>query len=473
MGLIKAFAGAMSGTLADQWKEFFYSDSIPNDTLVVKGKKQVNGRRSSNTKGSENIISNGSKIAVADGQCMIIVEAGKVVELSAEPGGYIFDKSSESSVFYGSLGERIGGFFKTFGRRFAFGGDTGNDQRVYYFNIKEILDNKFGTPQPVPFRVVDNKIGLDIDVSVRCAGVYSYKIANPMLFYTNVCGNVEEDYTKSRIESQLKSEFISALQPAFGKLSALEMRPNQIVAHVAELEQAMNDVLSSKWAELRGLEIVSIALSTVTLPQEDQDLIKEAQRKAMYRDPGMAGATIVEAQAEALKGAASNSAGAMTGFMGLGMAMNATGGVNAGQFYNMHAEQQRQQQAQAAQAPKDSWTCPSCGATVTGKFCPECGAKKPEEKKVDTWKCPKCGYEATGKFCPECGSKKPEAVDGWVCPECGKVNKGKFCAECGCKKPAGEPTYKCNKCGWEPKDPKNPPKFCPQCGDPFNDDDKQ
>ena len=472
MGLIKALGGAVSGTLADQWKEFFYCDSIDNNTLVVKGQKRVNARRSSNTKGSENVISNGSLIAVADGQCMIIVEQGKVVELCAEPGEYKYDTSTEPSVFCGSLGERITAIFKTAGRRFGFGGDTAKDQRVYYFNIKEILDNKFGTPQPVPFRVVDSNIGLDIDVAVRCAGLFSYKIADPITFYANVCGNVTEDYTKFLLESQLKSEFISALQPAFGKLSEKEMRPNQIVAHTTDLENAMNDALKEKWFEKRGLEVVSIALNSVTLPEEDQKLIKELQRKAVMRDPGMAGATLVEGQAEAMKAAAGNSAGAMTGFMGLGMAMNQMGGqngMNAGAFYNMQSQQQAQKAEQEKAA--NTWTCPKCGAKATGKFCPECGTKKPEPEQEGAWTCPKCGAKATGKFCPECGTKKPEAEAGWTCPTCGKVNKGKFCMECGTKKPANEPLYKCDKCGWEPKDPKNPPKFCPVCGDPFTDDD--
>ena len=250
MGLIRAFTGALSSTLADQWKEYFYCESLPADVIVSKGQKRI-GKKSQNVKGSENIISNGSKICVADGQCMIVVDDGKVVEFCAEPGGYVFDKGTESSVFAGSFGERIGGFFKTIGRRFTYGGDTGHDQRVYYFNTKELMDNKFGTPNPVPFRVVDNNVGLDIDVSVRCNGIFSYKVTNPVLFYQNVCGNISEDYRRSNLDSQLKTEFISALQPAFGKLSAMEMRPNQIVAHIPELCTAMNDALTDKWRDLR------------------------------------------------------------------------------------------------------------------------------------------------------------------------------------------------------------------------------
>ena len=466
MGLIKAGVGALGGTLADQWKEFFYCEAIDKEVLMVRGQKQITGR-SSNTKGNDNIISNGSGIAVADGQCMIIVEQGKIVEVCAEPGEFTYDSSTEPSIFSGSLG--IKETFKTVGKRFTYGGDTGKDQRVYYFNTKELIDNKFGTPNPIPFRVVDSKIGLDVDVSVRCSGVYSYKIADPLLFYTNVCGNVSSEYRREELEGQLKSEFISALQPAFGKLSDLELRPNQIVTHNTELEEAMNTALSAKWGELRGLKVVSIALGSVTLPDEDAEMIKQLQRSAVMRDPAMGAAAMVGAQADAMRAAASNEAGAMTGFMGMGMAMNA-GGMNPENLYAMGQQQAAQKNAQQSQQQaENSWKC-SCGATVNGKFCPECGAKKPEPVVSGAWKC-SCGAMATGNFCPECGAKKP-ADEGWTC-SCGTVNKGKFCQNCGAKKPEGAPLYRCDKCGWEPEDPAHPPKFCPECGDIFDENDRQ
>ena len=468
MGLIKAGVGALGGTLADQWKEFFYCDAIDKEVLMVRGQKQITGR-SSNTKGNDNIISNGSGIAVADGQCMIIVEQGKIVEVCAEPGEFTYDSSTEPSIFSGSLGEGIKETFKTVGKRFTYGGDTGKDQRVYYFNTKELIDNKFGTPNPIPFRVVDSKIGLDVDVSVRCSGVYSYKIADPLLFYTNVCGNVSSEYRREELEGQLKSEFISALQPAFGKLSDLELRPNQIVTHNTELEEAMNTALSAKWGELRGLKVVSIALGSVTLPDEDAEMIKQLQRSAVMRDPSMGAAAMVGAQADAMRAAASNEAGAMTGFMGMGMAMNA-GGMNPENLYAMGQQQAAQKNAQQSQQQaENSWKC-SCGATVNGNFCPECGAKKPEPVVSGAWKC-SCGAMATGNFCPECGAQKP-ADEGWTC-SCGTVNKGKFCQNCGAKKPEGAPLYRCDKCGWEPEDPAHPPKFCPECGDIFDENDRQ
>lgn len=437
MGLIKAGVGALGGAMADQWKEFFYCDAIDKDVLVVKGQKRTSGR-SSNTKGNDNIISNGSGIAVADGQCMIIVEQGKVVEVCAEPGEFTYDTSTEPSIFTGSLGKSIKDTFATIGKRFTYGGDTAKDQRVYYFNTKELIDNKFGTPNPIPFRVVDRNIGLDIDVSIRCSGVYSYKITDPLLFYTNVCGNVEQEYTREEIDAQLKTEFISALQPAFGKLSELELRPNQLAAHSTELENAMNEALTSKWSGLRGLSVISIALNPITLPEGDAELIKQAQKAAVLRDPTMAGATLTGAQADAMRAAAANEGGAMNGFIGMGMAMNA-GGMNAQNLYAMG----QQQAQQPAGQPANAWTC-ECGTQATGKFCPNCGKPKPA----------------------------PAAQNGWRC-QCGTVNQGKFCQNCGNPKPAGAPTYKCNKCGWTPQDPHNPPKFCPECGDAFDSNDAQ
>lgn len=393
MGLIKAGAGALGGTLADQWKEFFYCDALDKEVLAKKGEKRISGR-SSNTKASDNIISSGSGIAVADGQCMMIVEQGKVVEVCAEPGEYTFDAATEPSIFAGSLGQGILNTFKTIGRRFTFGGDTGKDQRVYYFNTKEIIDNKFGTPNAVSFRVVDTKVNLDIDVSLRCNGLYSYKIVDPLLFYTNVCGNVEKEYLREEIDDQLRTEFVSALAPSLGKLSALEIRPNQIVTHMRELEEAINTELKEKWAETRGLEVVSIAMNPPTLPPEDAELIKSIQKNAVLRDTSMAAATLTQAQADALKTAAGNENGAMMGFMGMGMAANAGANLNTQQLYAMA-------QAQKEQEPKDGWKC-SCGAVNTGNFCSNCGSKKP-----DGGFCSNCGtkVEAGAKFCHECGNK--------------------------------------------------------------------
>ena len=470
MGLIKAALGSVGGVLADQWKEFFYCESIPANVLVTKGQKRT-GNRSSNTKGSENIISNGSVIAIADGQAMIIVEQGKVVDICAEPGEYTYDMSTEPSIFAGDLGKSIKQSFATIGKRFTFGGDTGKDQRIYYFNTKELIGNKYGTPSSVPFRVVDERAGIDIDINIRCFGEYSYHICDPILFYTNVCGNVAAEYTRDKLDSQLKSELLTALQPAFAKISAMGIRYSALPGHTTELADALNEVLSEKWSGLRGIEIVSFGVSSVKAEEEDEKMIKEMQRNAAFMDPTRAAAHMVGSQASAMQAAASNQgAGAAMAFMGMGMAQN-MGGMNAANLYQMGQQQQAQQPAPApAPAAPAGWTC-SCGQTGNqGKFCMGCGAAKPEPKPVDSWKC-SCGATATGKFCPECGAPKP-AEDGWTC-SCGQVNKGKFCPNCGAKKPAGVPQYKCDKCGWEPEKGVKPPKFCPECGDPFDDGDIQ
>ena len=412
MGLIKAGIGALGGTLADQWKEFFYCDALPNDVLMRKGEKRVSGR-SSNTKGNDNIISNGSGIAVADGQCMIIVEQGKIVEVCAEPGEFTYDASTEPSIFSGNLGDSIMETFRTVGKRFAYGGDTGKDQRVYYFNTKEIIGNKFGTPNPIMFEVVNKRIGISRTVQVRCNGVYTYVISDPLLFYTRLCGNVEREFTRDQIDEQLKSEFIDALQPALGALAEQELRPAQIPAKANELKAAMNDALRQEWIDNRGISVGKIALNPITLTAEDMKKINELEDAAnVGSNPFMMAGRMTNATADAMQTAAGNSAGAMTGFMGMGMVgMGGQGGFGAAQnLYNMGREAAAQQPSAPAAAA--GWKC-SCGATATGKFCPECGAKKPEDA----------------------------------------------------------PLYRCDKCGWEPEDPAHPPKFCPECGDPFDDGD--
>ena len=454
MGLIRAAISAVGGTMADQGKEFFICESLDADVLAVKGQKRI-GSRSANKKGSDNLITSGSGIAVADGQCALIVEQGKIVEVCAEPGEYTYDASTEPTIFSGNLGSSLDQVFDVIGKRFTYGGDTGKDQRIYYINTKELIDNKFGTPNPVPFRVVDRNIGLDVDVSVRCSGVYSYRISNPLLFYANVCGNIEQEYRREELDHQLKTEFISALQPAFAKISDLEIRPNALPGHVTELCDAMNEALTGKWANTRGITVVSVAIGTIDLPKQDAEMIKQAQKTAILRDPMMAAATLTEAQAGAMKTAAGNSAGAMTGFMGMGMAAQ-NGGMNAQNLYQMGAEMAQHNAGQNQQnvSSQPHMTAPGKGGEkeAAGKWTCACGAVNEKE-----W-----------KFCQECGKERPQ--EGWIC-SCGAENKGKFCTECGKPRPKGTPVYQCDKCGWKPEDPKNPPKFCPECGDPFDAND--
>ena len=473
MGLLKAGLGAAGGVMADQWKEYIYCESMPADVLACKGSKRTGGR-SSNTRGEDNVISNGSVIAVNDGQGMLVVQNGKIIEVALEPGEFVFDTGSEPSVFSGNLGDSIKETFANIGSRFTFGGDAGKDQRVYFINTKEIIGNKFGTPNPIMFEVVNKRIGISRTVQVRCNGVYTYVISDPLLFYTRLCGNVEREFTRDQIDEQLKSEFIDALQPALGALAEQELRPAQIPAKANELKAAMNDALRQEWIDNRGISVGKIALNPITLTAEDMKKINELEDAAnVGSNPFMMAGRMTNATADAMQTAAGNSAGAMTGFMGMGMVgMGGQGGFGAAQnLFNMGVQQQQAAQAQqpAPAAPaQDGWKC-SCGATATGKFCPECGAKKPEPEQAGAWKC-SCGATATGRFCPECGAPKPADTEGWTC-SCGTVNKGKFCQNCGAKKPAGVPQYRCDKCGWEPEKGTKPPKFCPECGDPFDDGD--
>lgn len=439
MGLIRAAAGALGGTLADQWREFFYCDAMDKDILVKRGRKRTSFR-SANTKGNDNIISNGSGIAVADGQCMLIVEQGKVVEVCAEPGEFTYDSSTEPSIFTGNLGDSIKETFKIVGKRFTYGGDTAKDQRVYYINTKELGEILFGTATPVPFRVVvDESLGYKLSVDIRCNGLFTYKICDPLLFYTNVCGNVVDTYESDEIAARLKGELMSALQPALAKLSAQKIQYYEIPAHTQEVSDALNEVLSSSWRQKRGIEVFSVNINSLSIPDDQRKKLTEWEENAMTTNPNTAAARLVGGQIDAMKAAAANGSGAMTGFMGMGMAMNAAGGANAQNLFAMG-----QQQAQPMQLAGQQTQNPI-----------------PKMQPEDTWICTKCGTRANGKFCPECGSPKP--ADGWIC-SCGSVNKGKFCTNCGAKKPAGALLYKCDKCGWEPEDPAHPPKFCPECG---------
>ena len=436
MGLIAAAINAVTGTLESQWKEYFYCDALPENVLATKAMKKTKGVFGVKV-AEENVISQGSVVAVADGQCMLIVDQGKIVDFCAEPGEYIFDANGQPSLFYGEFNtDKLKGMLKEAFDRFSFGGTMGKDQRVYYFNTKEIIGNKYGTPGGVPFLVMDRNIGLYQEINIRCFGEYSYRITNPILFYTNVCANFSGEYTRDKIDSQLKSELLTALGPAFAKISEKGIRYSALPGHNFEIAEELNNVLSAKWAQRRGIEIVEFGISSVKASEEDEKMIKEMQRAAMLSDVRMAAGYKAGAEGQAMQDAAKNTAGAAVGFMGMNMAMG--GGTSSAQLFQVA---QQQMQAQPVQQPAAAgWKC-ACGATATGKFCPECGAKKPAE-------------------------------EGWTCA-CGAVNKGKFCAECGAKKPAGAPVYQCDKCGFKPADPTKMPKFCPECGDPFDDNDVQ
>lgn len=455
MGLIKAALGAAGGVLGDQWKEFIYCEGMPADVLMTKGRKRTSSQgRSSNTTAEDNVISNGSVIVVNNGQCMMIVEDGKVVDVCAEPGQYTYDQSSEPSLFTDGLNkDSVVAVFRQMGRRFTFGGDPGKDQRVYFFNTKEILGNKYGTPSEIPFRTVDDTTHLNLTVRIRCFGEYSYRITDPILFYTHVVGNESDEYRRGQIDSQLKSELLTALQPAFAKISAQRIDYTELPGRTFELADALNEVLSKRWRELRGIEIVSFGVNSVKANEEDEAKIQKIQMGMATANPLMAAGVLADAQSDFLRAAGSNEGGGSAmALMGMGMA-NATGNNIAGLFNQAQA-----MQAQTMQAPQGA----SAMQTPQGAPTPAQGG----------WDCG-CGQKGnTGKFCINCGKPKPEPAAGWACPSCGTVNQGRFCMDCGAKKPADAPLYRCDKCGWQPPDPHNPPKFCPQCGDPFDDNDR-
>lgn len=436
MGLIKAAFGAAGGVLADQWKDYFYCDSMPADVLMTKGHKRNSGR-SSNTKGSDNIISNGSVININEGQCMIIVESGKIVDLCAEPGEFTYDTSTEPSLFQGDLKGNISEVFAQMGKRFTFGGEPPKDQRIYFFNTKEIMGNKYGTPSPVPFRVVDQRAGIDIDIGLRCFGEYTFKVINPMILYKNVAGNVEGDFTRQMMESQMRSELLTALQPAFARISAMGIRYSAVPGHTKELADILREELVPTWGDRMGIEIQKIGMSSIKANEEDEAMIKDMQRAAAYTDPNLAMAYTVASRGKAMQDAANNAAGAATGFMGLGMMNGMAGDGTMQTLYQMQQNQAAAQPAPAPQPAANGWTC-SCSAVNTGKFCAECGSPKPAE--------------------------------GWTCA-CGTVSKGNFCPECGAKKPDAAKQYRCSKCGWQPEEGVTPPKFCPECGDRFDNGD--
>ncbi len=411
----------MGSTLADQWKEYFCCDSLDGDVLVARGEKRINGR-SSNTRGNDNVITDGSHIAVADGQCMMIVENGRILDVCAEPGAYTYQTGGSPSVFGGKLKDGLKGIAREAWERFEFGGGAGKDQRIYYFNTKEIPGNKYGTPNPVPFRVIDRNIGLDVDIAIRCNGEYSYRIVNPMLFYKNVCGNISAVYTRGQIDSMLKSELLTALQPAFARISEMGIRYSSLPGHTVEIADALNEILSKKWLETRGIQVFSFGVNSVTASKEDEDMIKQMQKAAVLRDPNMAAANLVGAQADAMRMAASNSSGAMTGFMGMGMAQQA-GGANVQNLYAMGAAQG--QQAYGGQQGQAGYGQPQNQQMY--------GAQGTQGQRAigDMWTC-SCGAQNSGKFCSECGQPRP--AQEWTCT-CGAVNKGKFCSECGAKRP--------------------------------------
>ena len=379
MGLIKAVLKSASSVISDTWKDYFVCDSLDNDTLMTRGVKKGGSK-------SDEVITNGSGIVVQDGQCALIVDEGQILEVAAEPGSYTFDTTKSPSVFDGGFAG-IRNSFAEMVERFTFNGETAKNQRVYYVNTKEIHGNLFGTATPIPFRIVDPSIGLDLTSSIRCNGEYTFRIVNPLLFYKNVASNVSNRYDRDELSSTMKAELLTALQPALAKISAMGVRYSEVPAHTFDLVDSINETLERKWGELRGMQVVSLNLNSLALSKEDESYIKELQLAAVNRNQDMREATLAAARAQSLKDAAKNPNGAANAFFGINMAENAGGGYAAAAASNRPAN-------------TNSWTC-SCGETSTGNFCPKCGQPKP----VSSY-CPQCGKPTSGgNFCPHCGAK--------------------------------------------------------------------
>ena len=426
MGLIRALAAGATTMMADQWREYFTCDALSGNVLVAKGefKTKKRGLFGARNKATEDIISDGSVISVNEGQVALIVSDGKIVDFCAEAGYYKWDNSTEPSLFGGDgVFRGLVDTFKRIGYRFTFGGDPGSQQRVYYVNVKEILDNKFGTQTPMAYDDPYYKTALYI----RYFGQYTFKIVDPLLFFASISGNVTDTYTSEELKATATDEFMTALDTALARLSADGIKFSRLPTMQREIARYMSDTLDGEWRERRGIEIVSVALTKVTPDENSRKRIEEFDTNVMHAAPDAMAGGMAYAQMRAMRDTANNAGGAMTGFMGVGMAANAMG-MSGGATLLDHAEKIQEKTAAAAPA-ENGKKCPRCGTAAAGKFCPECGEKMPEES--GAWIC-ECGAACMGKFCPECGKKKPE---GYTC-SCGYVSERpfKFCPECG-KKP--------------------------------------
>ena len=422
MGIIKAFFGALGGGLADQWQEAIEADNMSDTTLFTKGVKvRANDRRSSNKRGTEDLISNGSIIHVYPNQFMMLVDGGKIVDYTAEEGYYKVDNTCTPSMFSGELGESLKETFS----RFRFGGVPSKKQQVFYVNLQEIKGIKFGTPTPVNY--FDNFYNSEL--FLRAHGTYSIKITDPILFYTEVIARNADRMEVQDVNEQYLSEFLEALQAAINQMSVDNIRISQVASKSRELSRYMANELDEDWKRTRGFEIQSVGIASISYDEESKRLINMRNQGAMMGDPSVREGYVQSAVARGIESAGSNPGGSGQAFMGVGMGMGAAGSFMASASASNAAQMQRQEAARAAAA--DGWTC-KCGAKNSGKFCSECGSPKPAA--AAGWTC-KCGAKNSGKFCSECGSARPQE-DSWFCTECGHKNSAgaKFCAECGNKK---------------------------------------
>ena len=420
MGIIKAFFDSVGGNLADQWLEVYEANEMSDTTVFTTGVAVRTGKRNSNKRGSEDYISDGSIIHVYDNQFMLLVDGGKVVDYTAEPGYYKVDSGSAPSLFNGRFGASLKEMFS----RIKFGGVPSGKQKVFFINLQEIKGIKFGTK--IPINYFDSFYNAEL--FLRAFGTYSIKITNPLKFYAEAISRNAERVDITDINGQYLDEFLEALTAAINKMSVDGIRISYVASKSTELSRYMADELDENWAGLRGFEVLSVGIASVSYDEESKKLINMRNQGAMLGDPSVREGYIQGAIARGLENAGSNPNGAAAAFMGMGVGMNAGGGfMQSASAANQNQIAQQQAQAQA-QAQANSWTC-SCGATNTGNFCQNCGSKKPAPQ--GTWTC-SCGETNTGNFCQGCGSKKPASSEKF-CQNCGTKNTGAFCQNCGTK----------------------------------------
>ena len=427
MGIVKAFFNAVGGNLADQWQEVIEADSMSDTTVFAKGVKvRKNDRRNNNKKGTEDVISNGSIIHVYPGQFMLLVDGGKIIDYTAEEGYYKVDNSAAPSLFNGEFGDSLVDAF----RRIKFGGVPSYAQKAYFINMQEIKGIKFGTRAPVNY--FDNFYNSEL--FLRAHGTYSIKITNPIKFYTEAIPKNMEKVDIRDINEQYISEFLEAFTAALNKMSADGIRISHVASKSPELSKYMATELDAEWNDMRGFEVQAVGIASVSYDEESKELINMRNRGAMLGDATVREGYVQGAVARGFEAAGSNSSGAANAFVGMGMGMGATGGFMgaASETNRRQMEADREAAAAKQQAAAAGWTCACGNSGNTGKFCSECGAKKPE---AESWTC-SCGNVCTGKFCAECGAKKPEASADWFCTECGNKNSAssKFCSNCGNRK---------------------------------------
>lgn len=414
MGLISAAVSSVSGVLSDSWKEVIEPDDMSDSTLLVKG---VAVRKGSNKKGTDNYVSNGSVIHVYPNTLMLLMDGGKIVDYSAQEGYYEVNNSSAPSIFNGELKDSV----KETWKRFQFGGVPSQKQYVYYINTAEIKGIKFGTRNPVNY--FDNFYNAEL--FLRAHGSYSIKITDPIKFFTEFAPKGTDRIEIKDLSEQLFNEFMDALQSAINQMSVDGVRISAITSKSRELSKYMADVLDADWNDLRGIEVCSVGLASISYDDESKALINMRNKGAMMSDPTIREGFVQSSVAQGMQAAGSNTSGAANAFMGMGMGMNAAGGFMSAASQTNAAQMAQQQAAQQNQAA-NGWKC-SCGTVNTGNFCSGCGSKKPENT---SWTC-SCGTTNTGRFCSNCGSPKPAGE--WVC-SCGTKNTGNFCSGCGAKR---------------------------------------